>query len=175
VIAGIAIFMFGNINLNIGIPSIALPNFLQGVGMSMVFVPLATITTATFPNDQIANATGIFNLMRNIGGSTGISMVTTMLARDAQAHQTILAAHLTPYDPALQTRLQMLGAGLAPRVGSVLAHRQAIGATYYQLVQQSTMLAFIDNFRWLALIAVVCLGGVLLLKKVNPHGQPLAR
>jgi DHA2 family multidrug resistance protein len=172
VIAGVAIFMFGNINLNIGIVSIALPNFLQGVGMSMVFVPLSTITTAALPNDQIANATGIFNLMRNIGGSTGISMVTTMLARNAQAHQTILVAHLTPYDPAYQMRLQLLQGGLAPRVGSVLARQQALSAAYYQLVQQSTMLAFIDNFRWLALIAVVCLAGVFLLKKVNPH-QPL--
>ncbi|MGA2603646.1 MAG: DHA2 family efflux MFS transporter permease subunit [Verrucomicrobiia bacterium] len=175
VIAGAAIFMFGNINLNIGIASIALPNFLQGVGMSMVFVPLATITTATFPNDQIGNATGIFNLMRNIGGSTGISVVTTMLARGAQAHQTILVAHLTPYGPAYQSRLQMLQAGLAPRVGSVLARQQAVGAMYQQLIQQSTMLAFIDNFRWLALVAVVCFVVAFLLKRVNPHSPPVAQ
>jgi DHA2 family multidrug resistance protein len=175
VIAGVAIFMFGNINLDIGIASIALPNFLQGVGMSMVFVPLSTITTATLPNDQIANATGIFNLMRNIGGSTGISVVTTMLARGAQAHQTILVAHMAPYNAVYQSRLQMLQAGLAPRVGPVLAREQAVRALYNQLVQQSTMLAFIDNFRWLALIAAVCLAGVFLLKRVNPHGLPMAQ
>jgi len=172
--AGLAIFMFGNINLDIGIASIALPNFLQGLGMSMVFVPLTTITTATLPNDEIANATGIYNLMRNIGGSTGISMVTTMLARGAQAHQTILVAHLTPYNAVYQSRLRLFQAGLTPRVGSVQAHHQAVGALYYQLVQQSTMLAYIDNFRWLALITVACLAGVFLLKRVNPHSPPLA-
>jgi len=174
IVAGAAIFMFGNINLNIGIMSIALPNFLQGLGMSMVFVPLTTITTATLPNDQIANATGIYNLMRNIGGSTGISMVTTMLARGAQAHQTILVAHMTPYDAVYQTRLRLFQTGLTPHVGAPVAHQKALAALYAQLVQQSTMLAFIDNFRWLALIAVVCLAGVFLLRKVNPHGPSLA-
>jgi DHA2 family multidrug resistance protein len=169
VLAGAAIFMFGNINLNIGIANIAIPNFLQGVGMSMVFVPLATLTTMTLPDDQIGNATGIFNLMRNIGGSTGISMVTTMTARCAQAHQTILAAHLTPYDVAWRARLHLIEGGLAPRVGSALAQRQAVGALYNQLVQQSTMLAYIDNFRWLAVIAWLCLVGVFFLKKVSLH------
>jgi DHA2 family multidrug resistance protein len=174
VVAGLAIFLLGNINLDIGIASVALPNFLQGIGMSMVFVPLATITTGTLPNDQIGNATGIFNLMRNIGGSTGISIVTTLLARGAQAHQTILVAHLTPYDAAFQSRLHTLQAALAPQVGSVLARQQAVGAVYNQLIQQSTMLAYIDNFRWLALVTTVCLAGAFLMKKVHPHGPALA-
>jgi len=165
VVAGTAIFLFGNINLDIGIMSIALPNFLQGLGMSMVFVPLATITTATLPNEQIGNATGIFNLMRNIGGSTGISMVTTMLARGAQAHQTILVAHLTPYDAVYRSRLLVLQTAFSSRGGSVLGAQQALGAMYGQLVQQSTMLAFIDNFRWLAVVTIFCLVGASLLKR----------
>ncbi len=174
VIAGLSIFMLGNINLNIGIASVALPNFLQGLGMSMVFVPLATLTTAMLPNDQISNGTGIFNLMRNIGGSVGISLVTTMLARAAQAHQTVLVAHLTPYDPAYQTRLHTLQAALTPQVGSVQAGHQAVGAIYHQLVQQSTMLAFIDNFRWLALVTTACLAGSFLLKKARFHAPAAA-
>ena len=111
--------------------------------------------------------------MRNIGGSTGISMVTTMLARGAQAHQTILVAHLTPYDPMYQARLHPLQTGLAPRVGSVLARQQAVAVIYRQLVQQSTMLAFIDNFRWLALITAVCLAGVFVLKRITPQSPPV--
>jgi DHA2 family multidrug resistance protein len=173
-VAGFAIFMFGNINLNIGIASVALPNFLQGLGMSMVFVPLATLTTAMLPNDQISNGTGIFNLMRNIGGSIGISLVTTMLARGAQAHQTILVAHLTPYDPAYQIRLHTLRTALAPQVGTIQAGQQAIGTIYHQLVQQATMLAYIDNFRWLALVTIVCFFGSFLLKKFKPHAPAMA-
>ncbi len=169
IIAGISIFLFGNINLDIGIGNIALPNFLQGVGVSMIFVPLATISTGALPNEQIGGGTGIYNLMRNIGGSIGISVVTTLLARDAQAHQTTLAAHITPYDPAVHTRLQALQNAFAARAGEVQGHQKALAALYGNLVQQSTLLAYIDDFRWLALISISCLLGVFFLKKVQPH------
>ena len=62
------------------------------------------IATGTLSNEQIGNATGIFNLMRNVGGSFGIAAVTTMLARGAQLHQAMMVSHLTPYDAAFQQR-----------------------------------------------------------------------
>jgi DHA2 family multidrug resistance protein len=169
IVAGISIYLFANINLNIGISSIALPNFLQGVGMSMIFVPLATISTGTLPREQIGSGTGIYNLMRNQGGGIGISLVTTLLARRAQAHQTVLVAHLTSYDPSYQTQQQTLQSALTPHVGAVQATHQALAVSYSEAVQQATLLAYIDNFRWLALVSGVCVVAVFLLKKVKPH------
>ncbi len=169
IVAGGSTFLFGNINLDVGIGSIALPNFLQGVGMSLIFVPLATISTGALPNEQIGSGTGIYNLMRNQGGGIGISIVTTVLARRAQAHQTVLVAHLTPYDVAYQGHQQTLQGLFASQAGTAEGAQQSLAATYNLAVQQATLLAYIDNFRWLALVSGICLIGVLFLKKVQPH------
>jgi DHA2 family multidrug resistance protein len=167
--AGCSIFLFGNINLDVGIGSIALPNFLQGMAMSMIFIPLSTISTGNLPREQIGSGTGIYNLMRNLGGGIGISVVTTLLARRAQTHQTILAAHLTPYDAAFQAQLHSLQGAFSTHVGSVLAAQQSLAVSYNLTVRQATLLAYIDNFRWLALVSLVCLATAIFLKKVPPH------
>lgn len=169
IIAGVSIFLFGNINLNIGIGNIALPNFLQGVGVSMIFVPLATISTGTLPREEIGSGTGIYNLMRNQGGGIGISIVTTLLARRIQAHQTVLVAHLTPYDLSYRSTLQAFQHVFASHSLPVQAAQQALGLTYETVLKQATLLAYIDDFRWLALVSFLCLIAVFLLKKVPPH------
>ncbi|HVV73479.1 MAG TPA: DHA2 family efflux MFS transporter permease subunit, partial [Verrucomicrobiae bacterium] len=174
IIAGLSIYLFGNINLSVGIGNIALPNFLQGMGISMIFVPLATISTGTLPNEQIGSGTGLYNLMRNLGGSIGISVVTTFLARDTQAHQTVLASHLTRYNPLLETHLSAAQSLFATRATSPQAAQQALALTYQSLVRQSTVLAYIDDFRWLALVSATCLAGVFFLKKVAPQRPGLA-
>ena len=171
IIAGISIFLFGSINLEIGVSNIALPNFLQGIGMSMIFVPLSTISTGALPNEQIGSGTGIYNLMRNLGGSIGISVVTSVVARRAQAHQTTLVAHITAYDQAVQQHLASMQHALAPASGSVQAAQQALGASYQAVIRQSTLLAYIDDFRWLALVSVFCLIAVFFLKRV-PRQRP---
>ena len=66
------------------------PNILSGVAMGFMFVPLTTATMGDLPNEQMGNATGIFNLMRNIGGGIGISMATTLVARGTQTHQALM-------------------------------------------------------------------------------------
>lgn len=169
IIAGYSIFLFGNINLDVGIRNIAFPNFLQGVGMSMIFVPLSTLSAGSLPQEQIGAGTGIYNLMRNQGGSIGISVVTTVLARRAQAHQVVLASHLTPYNLTFQEHLGVLQDAFAANSGTVQASSQALGATYRTMVDQATLLAYIDNFRWLALLSLICVAGALLMKKVKPH------
>jgi DHA2 family multidrug resistance protein len=75
------------------------PSMLNGVAISFIFVPLTTTTMSQLRQQQIGSATGLYNLMRNLGGSIGIAFVTTMLARGAQAHQALMVGHLTPTDP----------------------------------------------------------------------------
>ncbi len=98
-------FWLGHINLQISVWSVIWPSVLNGVAISFIFVPLTTSTMGHLRQDQMGNATGIFNLMRNLGGSFGIAMVTTLLARRAQVHQAIMVAHMTPYDPAYKHAL----------------------------------------------------------------------
>jgi DHA2 family multidrug resistance protein len=150
--------------------SIVIANLIQGFAMGFVFVPLMTLAVGTLRNEQMGNATGIFNLVRNIGGSIGISATTTYLVRSAQRHQTLLVAHLTLYDPAYQQHLAGLRTALSPLVGAPQAQPLAHGVIYGILLQQSTLLAFVDTYRWMALAVLLCIPGALLMKKVIARG-----
>jgi DHA2 family multidrug resistance protein len=125
-------------------------------------------------NEEMGNASGIFNLMRNLGGSIGISAVTTIATRAAQVHQAYLVAHATPYDTTYQTALQVTQNTLAQSVGSAQAELMAPGAVYNVLQQQSSLLAFMDDFRWLAMVSFVSVLAVFWMKRVSAHKGSLA-
>jgi MFS transporter, DHA2 family, multidrug resistance protein len=126
----------------------------------------------TLRREQIGGATGIYNLMRNLGGSVGISVATTLLARRAQVHQNVLVARMTPYDPMYQQKLEGLRRALTPKVGPYAAAQQAVGILYETLVAQATLLAFVDNFRLITVLAVCSMPLVLLLKRVRARAAP---
>ncbi|HWF87566.1 MAG TPA: DHA2 family efflux MFS transporter permease subunit [Pyrinomonadaceae bacterium] len=174
-ILAVSTYFLADINLTITVRSIAWPQVWSGFALGFVFVPLTVLTTGTLRNEEIGNATGIYNLMRNVGGSFGIAAVTTLLARGAQAHQAAMVSHLTPYDPVFRERLSEMAANLAAQGGSmVTATEQAYGAMYQTLVRQATLLAYIDNFRLLALLCLICLPAGLLFKKVRARGGATA-
>jgi len=164
--------LLGNLTLDIAMASIVWPNVLYGLGMGMVMVPLMAISVGTLPKRRIGNASGIFNLMRNLGGSIGISVSTTFLARMTQTHQANLVAHMTPYDPVFQQRLAALTAGLGQYSAAPQAQAQAYGLLHGILLQQANLKAYVDMFSWTALLMVVCLPGAWLLKKVVAKGTP---
>ena len=89
-------FIFGTVNLDIGPYTLLIPITLTGFALSFVFVPLATMTTSTISRNEMGNATGLFNMLRNIGGSIGIAMATTALIRRSALHQTYLGAQPLP-------------------------------------------------------------------------------
>ena len=146
------------------------PLFFSGVSIGFMFVPLNTMALGSLKPEQIGNGSGIFNLMRNVGGSAGISLVTTLVARGAQTHQNDLAAQLTPYDTAYQASMQTLTTAFAGQSGTVTAQQQALGKMYHTLTTQASLLAFLDDFRVLAGICVVCIAATLLLKNVKVKG-----
>jgi len=165
IVCAVSSLMLGNINLQMAKSNFNLANFIQGMGMVITFVPLATTATGSLRNEEMGNATGVFNLMRNLGGSIGISMVTTMLARSGQAHQTMLVAHLTPFDSNYQAALQASQAALASTMGAAQSHLMAPGLIYNWLLQQSSLLAYVDDFRRLGFLALISIPAVLLMKK----------
>jgi DHA2 family multidrug resistance protein len=160
-------FWLGNINLEIAMWNVILPSVLNGVAISFIFVPLTTTTMGHLRQEQMGNATGLFNLMRNLGGSFGIALVSTLIDRRAQVHQALMVAHLTPFDPEFVQRLQAGTAALLPESGPVLARTQALSGIYNQLLEQSSLWAFVENFRLFGILCVVCLPLVLLFKKVR--------
>ena len=164
-------FWLGHINLQISVWNVIWPSVLNGIAISFIFVPLTTATMGYLRQDQMGNAAGILNLMRNLGGSFGIAMVTTLLSRRAQVHQAMMVAHLTPYDPAYNEHLAVAQQALTAGSGSYLAHQQALGLVYNSLLQQASLWAFVENFRVFGVLCLVCLPLVLLFKRVK-RGAP---
>ncbi len=167
IVVAASLWWLGAINLEIAMSNIVWPSVFTGVGLSMIFVPLSAVAMGTLPQAEMGNASGIFNLMRNVGGSVGISAVTTMLIRDAQVHQATMVAHLTPGDIAFGLRSQALLSYLAGHFDQADAARRAQAVMYGELQRQATLWAFVNNFRLLALICLVCAGSVVLFKKVR--------
>jgi len=166
-----ATLLFGNLTLDVSMGSIMWPNVLQGLGVGCVMVPLMAISVGTLSKEKIGNASGIFNLMRNLGGSIGISVSTTFLARMAQAHQANLVSHMTPYDPMFRHQLSALTAGMSRYSAGPVARMQAYGMLQGILRQQASLGAYVDMFCWTALILALCLPGVWLLKKAVTKGS----
>jgi DHA2 family multidrug resistance protein len=169
-LVAISLWMISDLNLEITIWDIAIPSILTGVGLSMMFVPLATVAMGTLAQKDMGNATGVFNLMRNIGGSVGIAFLVTFLSRHSQTNQAILISHLTPWSPAYQHRLGEIRNYFERYLGSGQSGGQAGHFIYNELLRQSQLLAFVQGFQMLVFICLICILGAFLLKKVKPRG-----
>ena len=167
----VSLWLISDLTLEISMWDIAWPSVLTGVGLAMMFVPLATVAMGTLSQKDIGNASGIFNLMRNLGGSIGISFLITFLARHAQANQATLVSHLTSWDLAYQHRLPEIQNFFSTHLGSVEAHRQAQRFVYETLLKQSQLLSFVESFRMLVVISLICIVAAFLLKRVKSRGQ----
>jgi DHA2 family multidrug resistance protein len=174
-VAAYAMWDLGRINLNAGYWDIFWPQFIQGISMGFLFVPLTTITHSPISKERMGNATSIFNLMRNIGGSVGIAMVTTMVARDTQRNMNILGANVNPYSTTAQQMFQSIRAGLMARGQDfVTATQQAYAALFGEVARHANMVAFVGAFRLLGIMFLCCVPLILLMKKAKAGGAPAA-
>ena len=165
-------FLFGNINLSIGMSSIVWPTVLSGVAISFIFVPLATSAMGTLEQDQIGNASGLFNLMRNLGGSVGIAGLTTFVARGAQSNQAAFVSHFSQYNPVYQQKLAAIQHGLAMHEGTWRAAQQAPQVLYGILGQQSLLVTYAHNFRLFGILCLITTPLIFFFKKVRKGKAP---
>jgi DHA2 family multidrug resistance protein len=169
-----SLYALGSLNLQIGYWDIFWPQFVQGLAMGFVFVPLTTITMSRIPKQELGNATSIFNLMRNLGGSVGIAAIATMLSRSTQVQYNILGAHVTAFDMRTRTLLDQIRAGLMSRGLDFSTATSAAYATLSGMVsRQAVMVAFVQLFRILALVFAVVIPLVFIMRRPKP-GQPAA-
>jgi DHA2 family multidrug resistance protein len=164
-------FIFGEVNLDIGPYTLLFPILLTGFALSFVFVPLATLSTRTISRNEMGNATGLFNMLRNIGGSIGIAMATTAIIRRAALHQTDLGANLSPSSAVLQQKSAMIAMYLAHRIGPANARPGSYGLIYELMEQQAAQLAYVDVFRWTAILALICAACSWLFTKPPAHTE----
>jgi DHA2 family multidrug resistance protein len=169
--ASFTLFQLSWLNLNAGDWNIFWPQFIQGMALALLFVPLTTATMDPIPKESMGNATSIFNLMRNVGGSVGIAMSTTYLYRRQQVHFNILGEHVNPYNPAARSALEGLqGALMQQGENAVTALRQAYGAMASMVQRQAAMLSFNDTFRTMGVIFLLIIPLLLLMRRPTHRG-----
>ena len=170
VIISYANYLMSNFNMSADFMSIIWPRVVMSVGMGMVFIPLTTISLSSTPREEMGNATSVFNLVRNLGGSVGVAFVATMLSRGTQIHQAYLSEHITPLDLGYWSSAQQ-SAQLLSRQGMdpVTAQQGGAGVIYNELIKQAYMLSFNDVFFVLAVMMICMLPFVLVMRHVD-HG-----
>jgi DHA2 family multidrug resistance protein len=165
------LFWFSRLDLTAGYWDYFWPQIIQGASFNLLFVPITTATMDPISNEAMGNATSIFNLMRNIGGSTGIAATQTMLARGRQRHTNILGVHVSEYDPLTRERLRQLQAAFAAQgTDPVTAAQRARGALWGAVQRQAAILTFNDLFRLLAILLIVFVPVAFLMRR--PRGKP---
>jgi MFS transporter, DHA2 family, multidrug resistance protein len=157
-VMGLSSFLLCRLSLQMAMISIVPANILAGFATGCMFVPLTTLSVGTLRNEQIGNAIALQNLIRNIGGSIGLSLVSTLQERFSQVHQSMMVAQLSPLNPQYQEKIGQLQNVFEQRFSPADALARARGLLYHTLLQQSDYWAFIDLF---FLVACLCAAGVL--------------
>ncbi len=168
-----SLYLMANFNLEANFMTIMWPRVILGLGMGFVFVPLTNLTLSHIRKENMAGATALFNLLRNLGGSFGVAIFTTLLARRAQFHQSRLVEHLTPFDGPYQWALSHIQPFLHLKgIPDALAFQGALGVIYGNLIRQATMIAFNDTFHFVFILMLVILPFIFLLRKPGRMDGP---
>jgi MFS transporter, DHA2 family, multidrug resistance protein len=163
---GVASLWFGEVNLSIGQWTFLWAILISGFGSGCIFVPLATTSMAFLKNEEIGNASGLYNLLRNIGGSIGISVVNTIVSRHEQVHRNELVASLAPGRITVQGTIQGMQAYLSSQgASSTTALQRSYGLINQALTGQARLWSYVDDFRYMALACFACVPIVFALKK----------
>lgn len=147
-LAAVALSLMSRFNLQADFFSAAWPRIVQALGMGLFFVPLSAATYVNIPREHMGNATGIFNLLRNLGGSFGVAFSTTVLSQRSQWHQNMLVDRLTPFDLPFRRAMDKMLAVLGGDWSSFYDRKLALAGIYGETLRQAAMMAFNDTF-WL--------------------------
>jgi MFS transporter, DHA2 family, multidrug resistance protein len=164
-----SLVMLGTLNLNVGYWEIFWAQFVQGLSLGFLFVPLTTVTMDPIPNEKMGNATSIFNLMRNIGGSMGIALSTTIVARSEQHYANFLGANVTSYNAQSQSVFEGLR-GFFMSSGAGAATASAYAAMYGMVQRQAAMMSFNHTYLFLAILFVVVMPAIFLMRRPKSRG-----
>ena len=163
--------MLCHLNLHIATINIAIPNFIMGIGMAMCMVPIITLSTMTLSKEQMTNASGVQNLLKNLGGAIGTSIVTTLISRKAQVHQTYLVDNLHMLNDNFIERVNAYQGTFSQFLDSISANYMSQTFLYKQMLQQANMGAFKDTFEFCAIACVVIIPLVFLIKGIKKENN----
>jgi DHA2 family multidrug resistance protein len=172
---GTALYWMANLTLGVDYWSLVWPRFVQGFGMGFLFLPLTTLSISSIPKARLPNATAAFNLIRNMGGSIGVAMATTLLVRRSQYHQATLVGHVDVWDPETTARLaRWVEVFTAQGNDPFTARSRATAMLYRDTVAQAQVLAYVDEFRMLSMIFFVLLLFIPFMRRIHVQKPPAA-
>jgi DHA2 family multidrug resistance protein len=166
VVCAYATYLMSKFNLYADFYTVSWPRIVLGIGMGFFFVPLTTLTMSGIKKEEMGNATAVYNLLRNLGGSFGVAFVTTILSQRAQFHQFRLVEHLTPFDRNYKITTEHI-AQIINSKGLIepLQDYASLSVIYRELLRQASMMSFNDAFYMTSMIMVCILPLVFLMKK----------
>ncbi len=174
-VCAMTLFQFSRLNLQAGYWDYFWPQFEMGLALGFLFVPLTTTSMAPIPKETMGNATSLFNLVRNLGGSIGISAVNTIQVRRTQMNINVLGRHVNPYDASSRQMLSALQKMFMSRGGDmVTAAHQARETVFRMVEQQASMLAYNTVFRLLAGLFLLMIPFIFLMHRPESKGGPVA-
>jgi MFS transporter, DHA2 family, multidrug resistance protein len=175
IVCGWTLFQFSRLSLSAGYWDFFWPQLIMGLSLGLIFVPLTTISMAPIKKENMGNATSLFNLVRNLGGSIGIAAVSTMQIRFQQRNINQLGAHVTPYDASARTMMNSLR-GMFMSGGSDIAtaSHQARAAMFGMVERQASMLAYNSIFLILAGLFALMLPFIFLMRRPQAKGGPMS-
>jgi DHA2 family multidrug resistance protein len=161
-----SLLLMSHLTLEVSMWQLSWPRIIWGLGMGFYFVPLSAAAIGAVNKEKMGDASALFNLMRNLGGSIGVALAVTLLSRRAQFHQHVLVSHVTPYHPQAMERLARLWQGLVQAgADPVTAQTQAQQLIYLEAQRQSVTMAFLDSFWLIGILSLACAPLVFLMRK----------
>ena len=162
VLSAVGTIMMAGLSLQADAWAIAWPGVIAGIGMGLFFVPLTAVAFGRMENQKLDEAAGLYALMRGIGSSIGIAVVSWLLVRQTQIHWGDLITHINPFNPAVPPYLSAHGLDVqAPSSMSIVA---------LEIARQAQMLAFIDLFWFIGMVTFAILPLLFLMKRPKTAG-----
>jgi MFS transporter, DHA2 family, multidrug resistance protein len=172
----VAATMMTSVTLGMDYWSLAWPRFLQGFAMGFIFPPLQTLTLATIRLERLGNATAAYNVVRNVGGSIGVALATTLLVRRSQAHQTTLVSHVNIWDPDTAAKLkQWTDYFMSQGSDQFTAGRRALTMLYRGAVEQAQVMAYADDFWLISVLFIAIVPLIPFMHRVRAEQNERAR
>lgn len=165
-----ALYRMTHLNTQVDYWTLAIDRIVQTSGLAFLFIPINTSAYVGLPPEKNNTASALINLARNLGGSVGIAVLTTLIARRTQFHRSILVSHLREDDPQYQALVEQIRARMAEHgasAGEALQQAQAVLAR--QVHEQAQMLSYLDGFLLLAVIFACLIPCVLLMRRPPDH------
>ncbi|HEX4054888.1 MAG TPA: DHA2 family efflux MFS transporter permease subunit [Tepidisphaeraceae bacterium] len=168
-IEGCSLFYMTNFDTQVSFSTLAWARVFQAAGLAFLFVPINTAAYIGLPRGKTNNASALINLARNLGGSFGVSLANTMLIRRTQFHQSRLLSSSNFNSSSYHQTVNSIARTLMHRgVNPIVAADRAVAILYNSVLQQATMLSYLDVFKMLGIAAFLMIGLVVFLKKIQP-------